>query len=401
MKMIPQNYTIEMILQFIKNNEMRFDNPVQRGFVWRKKRKSFLIHSVIVGYPIDTVFANKMGRVFDVFDGQQRLTSISQYVNGNFKLSEVPLILVYDNNIEDLAVLNFNQFPKSIQKIVENSGEYENSNDFKNKPFKSYSQKLKSSIMDCEEVVNISGKNFDDLPETIKQTILDYNIDLQYAENLSQSQIAVLFDRLNSGKSLTATEKAKAQILSPHAVERLHNHALFTNMLSEDAIIGKTSDTYIMQAYVALFCEYDKCLLGSKIERVLSREEITEEQEATLMSCFNVYLEAVNTVKEREDYIDKKLRRVLKAKSHFASLLPVAEMVVKNNIDTDMFIGWLRYFFGTKVGTATVSSEYNSKLNDAGNSHLSVLTRINAAKNNFSEYLKNPPEQKMSEQLSI
>lgn len=398
-------YDIDTILRHIKKNKIKFDNPVQRGFVWKKKSKSFLIHSVIVGYPIGTIFANEIGYIIDVFDGQQRLTSISQYANGGFKLSELPPILILNNNnnidIEDLTVLNFEQLPSTLQKIIENSDGYENNDKFKNKPFKSYSPELKKDIMSCEEVVNISGKNFDDLSEIIKRKFLNYSIDVQSAENLSQNQIATLFDRLNSGKPLTATEKAKAQILSPQAVKRLQAHEIFTTMLSKDEMIGKVADTYVMQTYVALFSEGDKCLLGAKIQTVLSKNEITEEQEATMKSCFDVYLKAVQEVKECNSYVDKKLKSRLKARSHFASLLPVAEMVIKENIDADKFVDWLRYFFATGAGMATMSSEYNSKLNDSANSHPSVLIRINAAKDNFSKYLECPPEKETSNQLTL
>lgn len=399
--MIKVNYSIDYINGEIKNGIFTFDNPIQRGLVWNRRKKSYLVHSIVVGYPIDTVYANRIGDIYDVFDGQQRLTSLYQYKNGEFKLSALPPVIVINNKIEDLTILCFDQLPVTMQNNIINHKfkECKIDDNIKKKEFKEYPQELKNFILECEEVFDLSGKIYELLPKIVQQAICKYSIDFHYGENLSQSQIAILFDRLNSGKPLTATEKAKAQILSPQVVEELRNHPIFTKIMSKESVIAKTANTYIMQSYVVLFDNESKCLLGSAIQDTLSKYKITTEQKDILKTCFDVYSKSIEILEQCTHIFDKKLLRIFRAKSHFSSLLPIAKQVIDNNIDINCFIDWLRYFFGTDAGVASISEEYNSKLKNAMNSSDSVKTRINAAKNSFNEYLKNP--QIADKQLSL
>lgn len=52
----------EQIASMIKGKKISFDNLIQRSFVWDKTRKSELIESMIIGYPIPPIYA-KRGKV--------------------------------------------------------------------------------------------------------------------------------------------------------------------------------------------------------------------------------------------------------------------------------------------------------------------------------------------------
>ena len=61
----------------------------QRKFVWSGPEKSRFIESLILGLPVPTVFLAKdseSGKL-NIVDGQQRLLTLQQYLNGGFKLS--------------------------------------------------------------------------------------------------------------------------------------------------------------------------------------------------------------------------------------------------------------------------------------------------------------------------
>ena len=44
----------------VMNGKINFNHIVQRSFVWEKSRKSGLIESMIIGYPIPPVFAKRL-----------------------------------------------------------------------------------------------------------------------------------------------------------------------------------------------------------------------------------------------------------------------------------------------------------------------------------------------------
>lgn len=45
-------WNCNQLTKMIKGAKISFDNVVQRSFVWDKKRKSDLIESLIIGYPM-------------------------------------------------------------------------------------------------------------------------------------------------------------------------------------------------------------------------------------------------------------------------------------------------------------------------------------------------------------
>lgn len=65
-------------------------NPsFQRKFVWNNKQCSRFIESLFIGLPIPTIFLseNPDGAIYEVVDGQQRLTAINRFLNDQLRLS--------------------------------------------------------------------------------------------------------------------------------------------------------------------------------------------------------------------------------------------------------------------------------------------------------------------------
>lgn len=52
-------WNCNQLTKMIKGAKISFDNVVQRSFVWDKKRKSDLIESLIIGYPIPPIYAKR------------------------------------------------------------------------------------------------------------------------------------------------------------------------------------------------------------------------------------------------------------------------------------------------------------------------------------------------------
>ncbi len=70
------------------NREDIYIPGFQRGLVWDRGEKSRLIESLILGLPVPTVFLAQdfASKRLNIVDGQQRLRSLQQYLNGEFAL---------------------------------------------------------------------------------------------------------------------------------------------------------------------------------------------------------------------------------------------------------------------------------------------------------------------------
>lgn len=59
----------------------------QRNYIYADGKKDVaVIESILKGYPIGLIYFNKNGEMYEVLDGQQRITSIGRFVTGRFPI---------------------------------------------------------------------------------------------------------------------------------------------------------------------------------------------------------------------------------------------------------------------------------------------------------------------------
>lgn len=89
-----QHITAKRIIEMLNYNEINDDIDIQRGYVWDDKksnnRKSLFIYSLLMGKIVPPLYFNKIDGVYDLIDGKQRLTTLCEFVNNNFKLIGLP-----------------------------------------------------------------------------------------------------------------------------------------------------------------------------------------------------------------------------------------------------------------------------------------------------------------------
>ena len=88
-KLITETYdfTVSTINDYINNEHIVIPN-FQRGYVWNRTQASRLIESLIIQCPIPVVYLSQNGdETLSVIDGNQRLTSISLFLNNGFPLT--------------------------------------------------------------------------------------------------------------------------------------------------------------------------------------------------------------------------------------------------------------------------------------------------------------------------
>ncbi|MGE7848186.1 DUF262 domain-containing protein [Bacillus cereus] len=85
---------VKWIVDRFKNDTLTVNNNYQRRFVWGDIDKIKLIETMLLGYSIPEIYLHKKetdpntgNSIYEIVDGQQRITSISSYINDEFDLS--------------------------------------------------------------------------------------------------------------------------------------------------------------------------------------------------------------------------------------------------------------------------------------------------------------------------
>lgn len=244
------SWSAKQISKMVAKGTISFDNAVQRGLVWDVKRKSLLIHSILMGYPIPPFYATKRDGIYDMLDGKQRSNAIVDFINDKFALKDIPDV----QNPEDASV---------------------------------------------EEDIN--DLTFSELSEEYQDSILSYSFTIYYYDGITDEQINEMFYRLNNGKPLSAIELSRAKAKSLDVIRRLADHELFTSTLTENALAKYTADDLVVKSYVLLFTDtYD--LSSKNVRNIIENASISEEQETILSelftSCFELYGEVAEISKK-------------------------------------------------------------------------------------------------------
>lgn len=163
------NWTVKNLKAMYDEKEtLSFNHPIQRqSSQWDNEQQSLLIHSMLVNFPVPSVYLHKMESVeadakgkhsysYSVLDGKQRMTTVFSYINGEFALSE---------NIPDVEVEG--------------------------------------------ETYEIAGKYFEDLDEDVQQEILRFRFNIQAFEDVTDEEIEDIFFRLNNSTPLTKPQKSR------------------------------------------------------------------------------------------------------------------------------------------------------------------------------------------------
>lgn len=178
MQTIEKDYTIKKINENISKGNIVFNHPMQRKpGQWDNEQQSLLVHSTLGGYAIPPVYAQPMFEgdleSFSVLDGKQRFTTIYDFVNDGFKLSEnTPSIYRKNNRI-----------------VTDENG-----------------QRRKESII---EEYEIAGKYFSEIDEYLQGKLNDTLISVIMFTDATDEEIEDQFYRLNNGTALTKDQKTR------------------------------------------------------------------------------------------------------------------------------------------------------------------------------------------------
>lgn len=330
-------WTTKRLIKEINKENVTFENAVQRSLVWTKDQKSLLIDTILNGYPIPPMYANKNTetKVLDMLDGKQRSNAIKSYINDEFALSSVV------------------------------------------------------SEVECAEEgdkIEVAGLKFSELPEELRDRILEKTIEIRSYDDLTDEEQNEMFRRINNGKPLSAIELTRVKAKSLAVIQEIANHEIFTHALTEKAFAKYAHEDIVIKAYATLFTENPS--FETKVIRPLMAEaEITDEQKETIIGCFDKIFEAYKQLKDREldeeeaKKRDKVCKRML-TRTHLLSLIPLA---VDNTISINDIAEFCNKFFS---GSKTTTNEvYNANASRGTGRAESVNNRIREIKKSYSEFV--------------
>lgn len=335
-------WTCKQIVKMIEKDTISFKNIVQRSFVWEKHRMSELIWSIIMGYPIPPIYAergetdNDKVKIYDVMDGQQRNTTIYKYLKDEFALTQL----------------------KPIPYLDEEGNE-------------------------C--TVDISGRKFSELEEELQDIIKDATITVKYYDNLDQTQKAEMFRRLNNGKPLSTKSKTLASAKDIEGLLDIGSHKLFEEMLTEKSRANKNHAIIVVKAWTMLNREMEDISFASKdFNPMIEEVEITEQEKTELVNVFD-YI--VNVHDELKDNHEKDVAKKLYTETHLVSLIPYVNKAMEDNISEAMFGEFLVNFFKTE-NDSEVYANYMEACSNGIARNASVVARHNSLGKSFGEFFK-------------
>ncbi len=113
-KVLRESKTISLLSTRIDHDEIDLAPEFQRlARIWDNGRKSRLIESILLRIPLPVFYvASDLQDTWAVVDGLQRLTTIHDFLNGEFALSGLEYLLQFDGN-------TFVELPRSMQRRIE------------------------------------------------------------------------------------------------------------------------------------------------------------------------------------------------------------------------------------------------------------------------------------------
>src|ERR1700761_7643058 len=103
------NRDIAWFKQANELHQLQMKPPFQRNLVWTTKQKSFLIDTILNGYPVPELYMQDItdetgSKIYTVVDGQQRITACLEFLNNQFQIDPKDSPSFADLSFDDLSL---------------------------------------------------------------------------------------------------------------------------------------------------------------------------------------------------------------------------------------------------------------------------------------------------------
>lgn len=338
-------WSAKQLSGMVKNGKINFEHIIQRSYVWERARKSTLIESMILGYPIPAVFAKRMddgsgkrgSNTYFIMDGKQRLSTVKEFLNDEFALTKLAPVTYFDTDA------------------------------------------------DKEVEVDISGMKFSELPDGLKDFLNTVTFAVTYFDNLTNEEERELFKRLNNGKPLSTKNRTLASAKNIEELLDIGSHKLFEEMLTEKARQSKNQAVLVTKAWTMLNRDVENISFASKdFNPQIEEMEISDSEKLELVKVFDF---VVNTHDELIGNREKDVAKKLYTETHLISLIPYVKQSIVDGISEYMFGEFLISFFKTE-NDSNVYTDYIEACSNGIARNASIVARHNALGKSYAEFFK-------------
>lgn len=315
-------WTAKTLVRQMEKGNVNFDNAVQRGLVWDVSKKSLLIHSMIYGFAIPSMyFTRDENGIYDSLDGKQRSNSISEYMNDEFSLTV------------------------DTPKVYDDEGHEE----------------------------DISGMTFSQLPEWAQDRIKDYSLTIYYYEGMTDQEVKEFFRRLNNGKPLSAVELTRVNTPSLSDFQELAKHSAIKYATTDAAKKRFKDEQIAMQIYHILTSENPD--FSTKSFRQWAHDTIVDHDTIDRIKYgldgYNGFINYFSSADEA------KVLKKVKTRTNFVSCALFFSLAVYSDMSKLDKYHTLYKFFSGKPST---SDDYNRTVGSGSAKPTAVKTRRDVIK---------------------
>lgn len=341
-------WSVKQFLGAIKKGNISFDYPIQRkGGQWDLLQKSELIHSITDDFPIPPFYSIQENGVYMVLDGKQRLTTIRDFVNNEFALHK------------DTPALDSTNY---------------------------------------EEVIELSGKTYDELPEDVQFEILTRSLNLYKLDDATDEDIETMFYRLNNGTPLSKQQKAKAKIGIEWAeeIKFLTEHSLMEKAQFTEAQIRKADDeTAIFQTMMLLDPNHElKSVSANHVFDYVSEFKDSKDEKMAI----------AKRVEEAMAYLDEAIdtkEKLLLKKVNFPSLLITALEAKESGVHPLEFADWMEEFKKALKEKSDIPTDYKEFGGQGSIKRDKALGRVSSMKAHMSQFINSGTKEEESQEKEI
>jgi hypothetical protein len=278
------DWSVKHIVEKIVKKRFNFDFGIQRSEgVWNKEQQSLFIDSLIRGYIIPPIYILKDGSMdggyekASILDGKQRLTTIVNYINDEFKLS------------------------KALENIIINGKEY-----------------------------ILANRKYSQLDEEIKERLLEKELMICWLKDYTDEQIEEQFYRFNNGSTFTKQQKAVCVLGDELAtkVKQVSENGFFDRCkISDNQRVRGICDEMVLKSLM-LVMDWDfKSFSSGEVERFADYLNGLEDKHEvkTQLDNINTYLEKLDSILMIDEEIDAFLKPIN---------IPLLVYLIKEKIET-------------------------------------------------------------------
>ena len=341
-------WNANQVAKMVNGNKVTFDNVVQRSYVWELPRRSKLITSLIIGYPVQPVYAKRgEDKKYDILDGKQRLLTVAKFMNDEFKLT----------GIEPFGLTD------------EATGE--------------------------KTLYNIDGLKFSELPSELQEIFKSTSLTLYYFDDITEEEEHEMFRRINNGKPLSTKEKNIAYCENVESIMGLGKHNIFHDMLTKKAYESKSYVPIIVKMYQMMTEDIENVsFVGAKFNPYLQQVEINPEEAGELEDLFDSFELIHDTFAGDMDKHIQKIGKKIYKELHLVSLVPFVKKANDDGIDIGLMIDWIRGFYDPE-DRPSVSDDYNIACIAGTAKPENIQKRHHALETSFNEFFKTEEGEKI------